>query len=56
MQELVRTIRILSTDSDKNESLRKIMHNAITETFLEIQDMSEEQIESIMSLVPEASF
>jgi len=56
LNEIVRTVRVLFTDSDRNEGLRKIIFEALTDSLMMIQDMSEGQIEAIMSLVPEAAF
>ena len=56
LNEVVRTVRVLFTASDRNEGLRKIIFEALTDSLLQIEDMSEGQIEAIMSLVPEAAF
>ena len=54
--EIVRTVRVLFTDGEKNQGLRKIIFESLTDSLMGIPDMNESQIEAIMSLVPEASF
>ena len=56
VSESVRTIRTLYTEPDKNVSLRKIVNEAFTSSLMAIQDMSEIEIDSVMSLIPEAAF
>ena len=47
---------MLYTDSDKNVDLRKILNAAITNALIGIQDMKEDELDSLMSLIPEAAF
>ena len=56
MEEIVRTIRQLFTHSDKNSSLREILVNSISSSLNDILDMAPEDIDAIMSFIPEASF
>ena len=58
IEESIRTIRIVFTEPEKNQSLRKIVSVAIRKAFsTNIQEeFSEAQIDAIMSLIPEAGF
>ena len=58
IEESIRTIRIVFTEPEKNQSLRKIVCIAIKKAFsTNIQEeFNEAQIDAIMSLIPEASF
>lgn len=54
--ESMQTIRVLYTEPDKNTNLRKIVNSAFVSALMAIQDLSESEIDSIMSLIPEAAF
>ena len=58
IEESIRTIRIVFTEPDKNQSLRKLVNVAIKKAFsTNIQKLfNEAQIDAIMSLIPEAGF
>ena len=56
ISESIRTIRTLYTEPDKNTNLRKIVNDAFINALMLIQDLSEVEIDSIMSLIPEAAF
>ena len=56
MSESVRTIRCLYTEPEKNSGLRNIVNGAFSSSLLSIEDMNESEIDSIMSLIPEAAF
>ena len=58
IEESIRTIRILFTEPEKNQGLRKIVNIAIKKAFsTNIQkEFNEAQIDAIMSLIPEAGF
>ena len=56
MSESVRTIRCLYTEPEKNSGLRNIVNGAFSSSLLGIEDMNESEIDSIMSLIPEAAF
>ena len=56
MQEQLRTIRLIFSDNMKNDKLRKIFNDAIFVAFLDLQSMTQSDIETIMSFIPETSF
>ena len=52
----MRTIRILYTEPEKNIKLRKIVNSTFTSSLFAIQDLSEGEIDAVMTLIPEAAF
>jgi hypothetical protein len=52
----MRTIRYLYTEVDKNKELRKIVNDAFLNSLMGIEDFSEPEIDSIMTMIPEAAF
>ena len=56
MQEQLRTIRLLFTDSEKNVEMRKVVTESIFCSFMDLQNMTPADIDTIMGFIPEASF
>ena len=56
VQETMRTIRCLYTDVDKNAELRKIVNEAFVNSLIGLDNLTEAQTDSVMSMIPEAAF
>ena len=57
VDEAVRTIRISGIIKDKNAQLKSIFDRALKDIILDkIEKLSEPEIDSIMTLIPEAQF
>lgn len=52
----MRTIRVLFTECNRNQSLRQMLTQTLTANLESVQDKNEAQIDSIMSMIPEAAF
>lgn len=55
MQEQLRTIRLIFTDSNKNAELRKALNESIFLAFLDLTSMNPIEIDTLMNFIPETS-